>query len=145
MVINYGYVEDKIGYVFNNKSLLLNAFTHASFSNEKKGERNNERLEFLGDSVLGFVVAEYLYKKSEISEGKMTFQKQAIVSSRPLVEACSHLEVEGELLLGENVKITDNLRENLIESIIGSIYLDGGIEPAKQFVYNKIIKVLSGI
>ncbi len=142
MLINYEFVEDKIGYVFKNKTLLLNAFTHASFSNEKKGEKNNERLEFLGDSVLGFIVSEYLYKKNEVSEGKMTFQKQAIVSSKPLVLACSQLGIEGELLLGENVKITDNLRENLIESVIGAIYLDGGIEPAKQFVLSKVVKVI---
>ena len=142
MVINYGLIESKIGYEFNNKTLLLNAFTHASFSNERKGEKNNERLEFLGDSVLGFVVAEYLYNESEISEGKMTFKKQGIVSSVPLATACEILQIEGELLVGENVTVTKNLRENLIESLIGAIYLDGGIAPAKSFIITHVINAV---
>ena len=137
MKINYGFVEKIIGYEFGDKELLLNAFTHASFANEKAGEKNNERLEFLGDSVLGLVVSEYLYKLGELSEGKMTFKKQSIVSSKPLASVCYNLGIESELLLGENVKITDNLRENLVESLIGAMYLDGGYEPCKNFIYNK--------
>ncbi|MBR6737776.1 MAG: ribonuclease III [Clostridia bacterium] len=140
MKINYGFVEKIIGYEFGDKELLLNAFTHASFANEKAGEKNNERLEFLGDSVLGLVVSEYLYKLGELSEGKMTFKKQSIVSSKPLASVCYNLGIESELLLGENVKITDNLRENLVESLIGAMYLDGGYEPCKNFIYNFIIK-----
>ena len=75
----------------------------------------------------------------------MTFKKQGIVSSVPLARACSRLEIEGELLLGENVKITDNLRENLMESLIGAIYLDGGIISAKEFIITHVIKAVEQI
>ena len=84
MVFHLADVQNAVGYVFKNPELLLNAFTHASFSDEKKGEKNNERLEFLGDSVLGLVIAEHLYTNTDLSEGKMTVEKQGIVSSKPL-------------------------------------------------------------
>ena len=139
MIFNLTEVLKRIGYDFKDSNLLRVAFTHASFSNEKKGEQNNERLEFLGDSVLGFVVADYLYNKSGADEGDMTENKQLIVSFKPLSGACKRLKLSEHLIVGENVTVTEKLQENLIEAVIGAIYLDGGIEQAKKFIYNNII------
>ncbi len=139
MIFNLTSVQRKIGYEFKNPEVLRVAFTHASFSNEKKGEKNNERLEFLGDSVLGFIVTDYLFRNSRDDEGDMTENKQLIVSFKPLSSACKRLKLHEELIVGENVTVTEKLQENLMEAVIGAIYLDGGIEEAKKFIYNNII------
>ena len=78
MLFLYTDAEQKIGYTFNNPSLLRQCFTHASYANEHKGEKDNERLEYLGDSVLGLIIAEYLYVTRYDDEGEMTFDKQKI-------------------------------------------------------------------
>ncbi len=139
MIFNLASVQKKLGYAFKNPEIIRVAFTHASFSNEKKGEKNNERLEFLGDSVLGFIVTDYLFRTSKADEGSMTERKQSIVSFKPLSNACKRLKLHEELVVGENVLVTEKLQENLIEAVIGAIYLDGGIEEAKKFIYNFII------
>ena len=140
MVFNLSEIEKIIGYSFNNPQVLKTAFTHASFANEKKGEKNNERLEFLGDSVLGLVVAEYLFKNTNEDEGDMTQLKQSIVSFKPLSTTCKKLNLSSHMLVGEKVSVTDKLQENLMESIIGAIYLDGGIVPAEKFIVKNLIK-----
>ncbi len=139
MVFQLSEIEKKIGYSFKNPEILRVAFTHASFSNEKKGEKNNERLEYLGDSVLGFVVADYLFRSTNEDEGDMTTLKQSVVSFKPLSLACKKLKLSNYLLVGEKVTITDKLQENLMESLIGAIYLDGGIEEAKKFIVKNLI------
>lgn len=140
MVFELSKVEKIIGYAFKSPEILRVAFTHASFSNEKKGEKNNERLEYLGDSVLGFIVADYLFRTTNEDEGDMTNLKQSIVSFKPLSLACKKLKLSKYLLVGEKVVVTDKLQENLMESVIGAIYLDGGIEEAKKFITNNLIK-----
>lgn len=139
MIFNLTEVQRKIGYEFKNAELLRVAFTHASYSNEKKGEKNNERLEFLGDSVLGFIVTDYLFKATNEDEGDMTENKQRIVSFKPLSSACKRLKLHDNLIVGENVSVTEKLQENLMEAVIGAIYLDGGLDEAKKFIYNNII------
>lgn len=139
MIFNLTEVQRKIGYEFKCSELLRVAFTHASYSNEKKGEKNNERLEFLGDSVLGFIVTDYLFKNTDENEGDMTENKQLIVSFKPLSSACKRLKLYENLIVGENVVVTEKLQENLMEAVIGAIYLDGGIDEAKKFIYNNII------
>lgn len=131
--------EKIIGYSFKNKDLLINAFTHASYSNEHKNLKSNERLEFLGDSLLGFIVSEALYDKSKEDEGKLTLKKQALVSKKPLSKSVIDAGLNKFLLLGEGEKSSPskiNLAENLFESIVAAIYLDGGIDNAKKFVFN---------
>lgn len=140
MVFELSKVEKIIGYTFKNPEILRVAFTHASFSNEKKGEKNNERLEYLGDSVLGFVVADYLFRTTNEDEGDMTTLKQSIVSFKPLNLACKKLKLSKYLLVGEKVVVTDKLQENLMESVIGAIYLDGGIDEARKFITENLIK-----
>ena len=139
MVFHLSEIEKKIGYSFKNPEILRVAFTHASFSNEKRGEKNNERLEYLGDSVLGFIVADYLFRSTNEDEGDMTTLKQSVVSFKPLSLACKKLKLSNYLLVGEKVVITDKLQENLMESLIGAIYLDGGIEEAKRFIIKNLI------
>ena len=140
MVFELSKVEKIIGYTFKKPEILRVAFTHASFSNEKKGEKNNERLEYLGDSVLGFVVADYLFRTTNEDEGDMTTLKQSIVSFKPLNLACKKLKLSKYLLVGEKVVVTDKLQENLMESVIGAIYLDGGIDEARKFITENLIK-----
>ena len=141
MLFLYTDAEQKIEYTFKNSQLLRQCFTHASYANEHKGERDNERLEYLGDSVLGLIIAEYLYLTKGESEGNMTADKQKIVSTKPLAEATRRLGIEKYLLIGgdDGRTVSDRVCENLFESIIGGIYLDGGYENAKRFVLKNLI------
>lgn len=141
MIFNLSEVQKKLDYNFKDVELLRKAFTHASYLNGK-GKKNNERLEFLGDSVLSFIVADFLFKRSNDDEGDMTLDKQALVSFKPLSNACKNLKLNENLLVGDKVAVTEKLQENLMESVIGAIYLDGGIEEAKRFVYKNIIDPL---
>lgn len=138
-------VENKIGYTFKNKDLLRQCFTHASYHNDNKKKRDNERLEFLGDSVLGFVVADYLYKNKHNDEGVMTENKQGIVSKKPLASAIDKLSLDGYLLKNETLKVTDSLKENLFEAIVAGIYLDGGLEEARKFIIKNLISKLKDL
>ncbi len=138
--------EELIGYNFKNLELLRACFTHASYSNEHNGTKNNERLEFLGDSVLGLVVAEYLFARAKEDEGTMTTQKQKYVSTKPLSLATRRLGIEKFLLVNQGSVggvITDKLCENLFESVIAGIYLDGGYEEAKKFIFKNLLQVKS--
>lgn len=142
--IDISLAEEIIGYSFKDKKLLVECFTHSSFSNEHKGYKNNERLEFFGDAILGFIVTEYLFENnSKIDEGKLTEKKQKIVSKKPLSYAITKLGLEKFLILGEgekNSKIkSQNLSENLFEALVAGIYIDGGLECAKKFVYDKLL------
>ncbi len=142
--IDISLAEEIIGYSFKDKKLLVECFTHSSFTNEHKGYKNNERLEFFGDSILGFIVTEFLFEKnSGFDEGKLTEKKQKIVSKKPLSQAIIKLGLDKLLLLGEgekNSKVkSENLAENLFEALVAGIYIDGGIDVAKKFVYDKLL------
>lgn len=137
-------VQKAIGYEFKDKNLLLTAFIHSSYANEHKNLKSNERLEFLGDSLLGFITAEYFFKNSADDEGKLTDKKKNLVSSLPLSTCVIEEGYENFLLLGKGAEVQFALgkrsaSENLFEAITGAIYLDGGIESAKKFVYNKLL------
>ncbi len=140
-MIQTAEIEKIIGYTFRDKSLLETAFTHSSFTNEHHVE-NNEKLEFLGDSVLNFVVAELLYLSSLEDEGAMTASRASIVSREPLASAIEELGLLKYLRIGTGVSKTRNwstkFKSNLFESVLGAIYLDGGMENAKHFVYNHL-------
>ena len=141
MIFYLTEVQEKIGYEFKNPEIIRRAFTHPSYVNMHKTERDYDRLEFLGDSVLGFVVTDYIFRSAQKDEGAMTEDKKNIVSSKPLSTATKNLQIEGYMLKSENVKMTDSMRENLFESTIGAIYLDGGLEEAKKFIYKNLIDV----
>lgn len=138
MIFDVGSVEKILGYSFKDKELLRTCFTHPSYTNEHKGYKNYERLEFLGDSILGYIVSEYLFfKKSGSDEGVLTGDKQKYVSSAPLAETIKSLGLNEYILFGHgnlNDKEKNSVCENLFEAIVATLYLDGGIELAKSFI-----------
>lgn len=135
--MNLEILEQKIGYKFNNKNLLLRAVTHSSF-----GEENYENFEFLGDSILGFVVAEYLLNNFDFKEGDLTKTRAKIVSANNLFTIAETLGIKDFLRLGNNYKnmqVSKNILADTVESIICAIYLDSNIQTAKEFILNKVI------
>ena len=144
MKFNIEEVQNKIGYTFKNPELLRQCFTHKSFSNEAKGELNNERLEFLGDSILGYVVADYLYSNCNLcDEGDMTELRQQLVSRYPLASAVKKLQIEKYLLKNGSFQKEASVKiyANLYESVLAGIYLDGGLHKASDFIYRTLISV----
>ena len=128
-------LEKIIGYEFNNKSLLLTALTHASYANEQKEKKNacqcNERLEFLGDSVLSLVVSEFIYDKyRDKPEGDLTKIRASVVCSRSLSSLANEISLGSFLMLGkgeeETGRTNPKILENAFEALLASIYLDSG-------------------
>ncbi len=136
-------VENLIGYSFKDKMLLRTCFTHSSYANEH-GEKDNERLEFFGDSIMEYVVTEYLYKTSKYDEGAMTKIRAEMVSKDPLLDAVYRLGLDEYVLLGngqvKSVSQDDKLFSSVYEALVAGIYLDGGIAPVKRFIKDTIIK-----
>lgn len=134
--------EKKINYSFSKKELLITALTHSSYINEKKNKLNkyNERLEFLGDSVLGLIITEYLYKSfTYLSEGNLTVIRSKIVCEKGLAKCATELGFGEFLLLGKGEEMTGGRLRNSIlsdafEAVIAAIYLDGGLERARNFI-----------
>lgn len=134
--------EEIIGYTFKDKAILRRCFTHTSYSNEHKQE-SYERLEFLGDSILNFVVAEYLMNATDGDEGDLTKRRSQLVSSKPIADAIINLGLEQYILLGEGEKgkkVNQNVCSDVFEAIIAGIYYDGGFENAKKFIYDNLLK-----
>lgn len=144
--------EDKIGYEFRNKSYLQTALTHSSFSNEHKEFDYNERLEFLGDSVLGLVVSDYLFKlKKDLPEGKLTRLRANVVCEESLSEVARRINLGEHLFLGKGEKNSggddrDSILADATEAVIAAIYLDGGLKEAEKFIlYNLRDTILKNI
>lgn len=149
MIFDVASCEEIIGFSFKDKNLLRQCFTHASYTHEHPSFQNNERLEFFGDSVLGYCVSEYLYKNYPNSdEGALTEIKQSLVSHKPLSEAIQRLGLDEYVLYGEgerkNLKNHSAACENLFEAIVAGIYLDedGGLERAKKFIFDELSSLL---
>ena len=142
MIFDIDGVEEKIEYRFKNKMLLRQCFTHASYANEH-GEQDNELLEFFGDSIIEFVVTEYLFKNSRGDEGDLTRKRADLVSKEPLLFAVKKLNLHEYVLLGRGQGKAKNLDEKLFSSIyealVAGIYIDGGIAEAKKFITKTII------
>lgn len=137
---NLNKIEEIIGYAFKDKTLLERAFIHSSYANER-GEQSYERLEFLGDGVLGMIVAEKLYG-TESNEGDMTEKRARIVSSAPLENATQVLGIGQYIKFGAGESKQSHTRRkvlaDLYEAITGAIYLDGGYEEARSFVFRTL-------
>lgn len=135
--------ERIIGYTFKDKELLKTCFTHASYAYEK-GVSNNERLEFFGDSIMEFVITEYLFDKNLGDEGKMTKIRAELVSKEPLQKMVEILGLDKFVLLGKgqtkSINKNDKLFSSVYESLVAGIYIDGGIKPVKKFIKNTLIK-----
>ena len=134
-------LEKNIGYTFHDIGLLKNALTHSSYANEsKKSSGSNERLEFLGDSVLGYVVADYLFRNCpHLPEGDLTKTRAALVCEKACCGFSRQLEVGKYLLLSHCEQNSGgNARPSILadafEAIIAAIYLDGGMEEARTFI-----------
>ena len=135
-------VQKQIGHEFKDADLLDRALSHSSLGNV--GLPNYERLEFLGDAILGFLVAESLYKRSpEIPEGELTSRRSLLVSRQPLAVVADDLRLGEYLMVGRGL-VEDTLRSkrilaDLVEAVLGAIYLDGGTRHARRFVQRFIL------
>lgn len=136
-------IESKLGYSFKDHSFLLLAFIHRSFINENRlVTQHNERLEFLGDAVLGLIISDYLYHylPSSTPEGELSYLRSRLVESSSCVSYIQRLDLTPYILLGKGERMNDgrgrdSILADLFEAIVGAIYLDGGIEAARQFLF----------
>ncbi len=135
-------LEEKIGYQFSNKELLKTALTHTSYAYENKVE-SNERLEYLGDSILEFVSSQYLFENFEhLSEGEMTKVRAYSVCEDSLYKIAQKHNFSDFLYLGRSEKMSNSVKKALIadsvEAVMAAIYLDGGLEAAQKFILENI-------
>ena len=142
-------LEQKLGYKFNNINLLKNALTHSSYANEvRNGFSSNERLEFLGDSVLSIVVSDYIYKHyPNMPEGELTKLRASLVCEKSLCAFSRELELGSYLMLGKGEdkgggRERDSILADAFEAVLAAIYLDGGMEPARRHVMNFVLREL---
>jgi ribonuclease-3 len=135
-------IEERLGYVFENKDLLLNALIHRSYANEYRDSHlpHNERLEFLGDSVLGLVVADYLFRRlPNYPEGQLSQLRSKLVEAGTCAIYLQKLGVGEFILLGRGEQMTEGRQKvsilaDAFEAIVGAIFLDGGLPIAKSFL-----------
>ncbi|MCI6640303.1 MAG: ribonuclease III [Pygmaiobacter massiliensis] len=138
---NLRSLEEKLGYRFQNGELLLTAVTHSSFANEqRRGQPFNERLEFLGDSVLSIVVSEYLFSAhKDLPEGELTRTRAALVCEGSCFEFAKKIDLGRYMRLGRGEELSGGRERSSIladafEAVIAAIYLDGGLEAARAFI-----------
>lgn len=139
---NLEAIEERLGYVFENKDVLVQAFIHRSFINEyREGPlQHNERLEFLGDSVLGLVVADYLFHRlPDHPEGQLSQLRSRLVDATSCAQYLQKLQLGEYILLGKGETMTEgrtkpSILADVFEALLGSIYLDGGLGTTKSFL-----------
>lgn len=140
-------LEEKIGHNFKDKNLLLTALTHSSYANERQAEgcSSYERLEFLGDSILGLVTADFLYHhEPALPEGRMTRLRAELVCEGSLHKVALELGIGRYMRLGKGEERTGgrerpSIMADMVESIIAAMYLDSGLEEARRFVMEKVL------
>ncbi len=138
-------IEESLGYTFKNKNLLALAFVHRSFFNEHRDvmKEHNERIEFLGDSVLGLIVSDYLYHQLPTHpEGQLSLLRSKIVEAPACMLYVIKLGVATHMLLGKGERMNEGrgretILADLFEALVGAIYIDGGIEEARRFFLEK--------
>lgn len=146
-------VEGLLAYQFNNKKLLSLAFTHRSFVNENKHltSEHNERLEFLGDAILELLISDFLFRnKPMYKEGDLSALRSRLVDASSCCLYVTHLKIGSYLLLGKGEMMNegrgrDSIYSDLFEAILGAIYLDGGLEKAKQFFFSHFDALLQDL
>lgn len=140
-------LEEKLGYTFHDKELMLHALTHSSYANEHRsaGLTSNERLEFLGDSVLGMVVADYLFRiHGNMPEGELTRTRAALVCEGSLHEVAKTLGLGEYLRLGKGEdagggRTRPSILADATEALLAAVYLDGGLTPARGIIQKFIL------
>lgn len=151
--LSYLELEKNIGYVFRNKDFIITALTHSSYVNETKkaNSRSNERLEFLGDSILSVIVSEYIYRSSpELDEGYLTRIRANIVCENSLSEFAKEIDLGSYLLMGHGEAVSNGRERkstvaDAFEALLAAIYLDGGMEQAKKFLLPRVKSALAKI
>ncbi|MBO5228875.1 MAG: ribonuclease III [Lachnospiraceae bacterium] len=146
-ITSYEELMNRIGYTFKDISILEVALTHSSYSNEHRSLNleYNERMEFLGDAVLELVTSEYLYEiKPVMPEGKMTRTRASIVCEPTLAICAEEISLGTYLRLGKGEELTGgrsraSVISDAMEALIGAIYLDGGIDSAKEFIHRFVL------
>lgn len=143
--MNFEKIEKEIGYEFKNKQLLETALTHTSYAYENK-KQSNEKLEFLGDSILEFVSSEYIYHNyPNLKEGEMTKVRASVVCEDSLQKIAKMHNFSDFLYLGKSERTSQKevrpaIMADSIEAVIAAIFLDGGLEEAKKFILNNLAK-----
>lgn len=148
--MNIEILEKKIAYSFQNTELLKQAITHSSYANEQKIYRgkNYERIEFLGDAVLELVSSDYIFfNNPDMPEGELTKLRSTLVCEQALAYCARELEVGAYIFLGRGEEATggrnrDSIIADVVEAIIGAIYLDGGFDKAKEFIHAFVLSDL---
>ncbi len=148
--VSFKSLEKKINYSFKNEELLKSALTHKTYAFEADIPLEfNERLEFLGDSILGFVVAEQLYKGNRyFSEGELTRRRSTLVKNSFLAKKAKELELGNYLLFGIGEKKQNGERNptnlaNALEALIGAVYLDSDLDRVKKFIFDIVFETVS--
>lgn len=138
---NLKEIYSVLNYEFKDENLIKMALTHSSFANENKCA-SYERLEFLGDAVLEIVVSEYLYKNFDFSQGEMTKLRAKLVDEKMLSTIVESLNLNRFVLLGsaQKNKLSKSVECDVFESVVGAIFLDGGLEVCKTFVNTVLLK-----
>jgi len=145
---DYRTVEKIISYAFKNKKLLKQAFTHPS--NDSPAGHHNERLEFLGDSILSFLICENLFSNlPALREGDLTHIKSFVVSRRTLSRVARSMGLEEFIVLGKGMaklkRLPISVTANVYEALLAAIYLDGGIRPARAFVLRTLAGEINSV
>ncbi len=143
-------LEDRIGYKFKDISLLKEALTHSSYANEMKINKKSdyERLEFLGDAVLELVSSDFIFSENpDMAEGKMTKLRASMVCEPALAYCARDLDLGSYILLGKGEEATggrerDSITSDVMEAIIGALYLDGGLKVAHDYIHRFILSDL---
>ena len=141
--MNLNQLENNIGHTFQNKHLLITAMTHKSYAYENNVE-SNEKLEFLGDSILEFISSKYLYNNyPKLHEGEMTKVRAEVVCEESLYEVASRHNFSDFLLVGKSERSCNGNRKmaimaDSVEAIIAAIYFDAGLEKAEEFIINNL-------
>ena len=141
-------LERRLGYAFHDSRLLETALTHSSYANERAGLHSNERLEFLGDSVLGFCAAKTIFRLyPDMPEGEMTRLRAELVCEASLHAVAREIGLGPSIRLGRNEECNGgrervSILADAVEAVIAAVYLDGGLEPAESFIENHILRDL---
>ena len=137
-------LEDSLGHRFDDVALLRRALSHRSWVAEQPNAESNERLEFLGDAVLGFVIADLVFERfSDLAEGSLTDLRKAVVNQRALAEVARSLGLGEHIYLGRGEGAAgggdkDSILSDAFEAVLGAVYLDGGVEAARAMVVSHV-------
>jgi len=143
-------LADRLGHTFADPGLLVEAMTHRSWCAENPGVASNERLEFLGDAVLGLVIADHLFHvEGAMPEGELAMARAAVVSTEALAQVASRIELGQFLRLGKGEAATGgrdkrSILADAMEAVIGAVYVDGGLDPARRLVLPLVADRLAG-